>query len=227
MMSDKTRNYFEARIREGPNFNYMKWLISAEAEERPETYEPADFAPPREAVESAGNESIVPHEDTANLELLPKPVISSGASRQNFQQFKCKSAKRRLKRQIEEARDAWNAYQASRARDAVYDYLAVVFSIGERYQARTMSRSAFRQAFRTLGARLDDGADVFSALVRCTCAGALDRKTISKWARALRYALYSDVDKDQLKFFMKDKGGINACAARYAGCVKRHRRPSI
>ena len=45
---------------------------------------------------------------------------------------------------------------------------------------------------------------------------SVDNKTISKWARALRYVAYCEVPSTRLKAFMKEAGGINACAARFA-----------
>jgi len=48
----------------------------------------------------------------------------------------------------------------------------------------------------------------------------VDNKTISKWARALRYVARSKKRETDLKTFMKNAGGVNAWAdlyARYCG----------
>jgi len=67
-------------------------------------------------------------------------------------------------------------------------------------------------------------ADPFTAIIRCTCDDNVDIKTISKWARALRYVARCKVSPTQLKTFMKEAGGVNACADRYARCYGRSRR---
>jgi hypothetical protein len=53
---------------------------------------------------------------------------------------------------------------------------------------------------------------VQQASLRCTCGGGADNKTISKWARALRYASRRKKPEMRLKTFMKDAGGVNAAA---------------
>jgi hypothetical protein len=56
----------------------------------------------------------------------------------------------------------------------------------------------------------------FGALIRCTSENRLDRKMVSKWSRALRYAARFKKPSVPLKPFMKRRGGINGCAALYA-----------
>ena len=64
---------------------------------------------------------------------------------------------------------------------------------------------------------LDKNADPFTAIIRCTSgAPAIGNKMISKWARALRYAAPRRAPEMRLKAFMKARGGVNACADRYA-----------
>jgi hypothetical protein len=50
----------------------------------------------------------------------------------------------------------------------------------------------------------------------CTSERNIDNKTISKWARALRYAAHCKKRGTPLNRFVKKMGGINACAKRYA-----------
>jgi hypothetical protein len=51
-----------------------------------------------------------------------------------------------------------------------------------------------------------------------------DNKTVSKWARALRYASRSKEPAVWLRTFMKEAGGVNACADLYARYFERGRR---
>jgi hypothetical protein len=66
------------------------------------------------------------------------------------------------------------------------------------------------------GLPFDKDAHPITAVIHCTCDGEADSKTASKWSRALRYVAYSEVPSASLKTFMKEAGGINACAARFA-----------
>jgi hypothetical protein len=68
---------------------------------------------------------------------------------------------------------------------------------------------------------LDKNADPFSAVIRCTSRGDIDSKTTSKWSRALRYASRRKGPDRRLKRFMKEAGGVNACADRYARLQRR------
>ncbi len=122
----------------------------------------------------------------------------------------------RLRRRLEKVSHARKQFQASRTRDAVYPYLAAVAAIVEHYKVRRKSKTLLRHAYKFAGLPFDKDADPFTAVIRCTCDRSLDNKTISKWARALRYVACCEVPSATLKAFMKEAGGINASAARFA-----------
>jgi hypothetical protein len=63
-----------------------------------------------------------------------------------------------------------------------------------------------------------------TAVIHFTCGDPVDNKTVSEWARALRYVAHCKVSPTQLKTFMKEVGGVNACADRYAKYLGRIRR---
>jgi hypothetical protein len=128
----------------------------------------------------------------------------------------------RLQRQIEKVQVAWHDFQTSRARDAVYDYLQAVFTIVMHHKVRRRNKRLLRHAFRFAKLRLDKNADPFAAIIRFTCGDGADNKMVSKWARALRYAARGKPAGMRLKAFMKDKGGVNGCAAEYASRKRRH-----
>jgi len=48
-----------------------------------------------------------------------------------------------------------------------------------------------------------------------------DKRTRSKWSRVMRYAAAYKPDSEALDQFIKRKGGINACAARFSRCLGR------
>ena len=61
----------------------------------------------------------------------------------------------------------------------------------------------------------------FAVVIFCTSDfRKLDAKTRSKWSRALRYAERFKPDNQGLAQFIKSKGGINECAARYSDCLR-------
>jgi hypothetical protein len=132
-----------------------------------------------------------------------------------------KTPKARLRRLLEKVRDAWDDFQASRARDAVYGYLEAVFAIVEHYKVRRRTKKLLRQAFEFANLPFDRKADPFTTVIRCTCDDNADTKTINKWARALRYVAQCKKPRTRLKTFMTDIGGVNACAAAYAKLKRR------
>jgi hypothetical protein len=91
-----------------------------------------------------------------------------------------------------------------------------VFAIVEHYKMRRKTKKLLRYGFEFAELPFDKHADPFTAVIRCTSDGNADGKTISKWARALRYVVYCKARATQVKRFMKQAGGVNACADRYS-----------
>src|SRR5215831_7057210 len=131
-----------------------------------------------------------------------------------------KPKKKGLKQRLVDVCNAWDDFQETRDRDAVYGYLRAVFSIVQHYRWKDRTKKLVRRAFKFAGLPVDMKADPFAVVVRCTCDQQLDRKTISKWSRVLRYAAQFK-KRTPLKTFIKNRGGINACADLYAECVGR------
>jgi hypothetical protein len=98
----------------------------------------------------------------------------------------------------------------------VYGYLEAVFAIVIRYKVRRRINRLLRHAFEFANLPFDKSADPFNAIIRCTSERDIDSKTISKWARPLRYVRYCKPAKQSLKKFMTAAGGVNSCADRYA-----------
>jgi hypothetical protein len=103
----------------------------------------------------------------------------------------------------------------------VYGYLDAVFAIVYHYRTRRRTKKLLRHAFKFANLPFDRNADPFTAVIRCTCGDAADNKTISKWARALRYASRRKKPEMRLKGFMTEAGGVNACAAGYSKLRRR------
>jgi hypothetical protein len=62
----------------------------------------------------------------------------------------------------------------------------------------------------------------FAAIIFCTSdPGKVDKRTRSKWSRTLRYAMKYKSSSEPLAAFIRRKGGINKCAARFTRCLRR------
>jgi hypothetical protein len=74
-----------------------------------------------------------------------------------------------------------------------------------------------RRALRLQRLEVSDREDPFAAIIRCTADSAkADKRTRSKWSRVLRYAAPYKPDAEALAQFVRRKGGINECAARFS-----------
>ena len=122
-----------------------------------------------------------------------------------------------MKASLLRLQNEWETMQASRERDAIYRYLTAVF---ETVMAWAKEGKAVNRAHRALHLRGYSSIrepEPFATVIRCTSDPAkVDDRTRSKWSRVLRYAAeYKDLD-EPLRDFIKRKGGINECAARFA-----------
>ena len=191
-MSPRTANYVEAMIREGDSFDYNKWLEKvreedAQAKQVPATFTPRDVVAARvdNPINTSGSRDVRPSLGSA---LISKPAPNLRVLRRPHRQAKSKTPKARLRRWLEKVGRAWHEFQASRRRDAVYEYLDAVFAIVDHYRVRRRTKRLLRHAFEFANLPFDKSADPFSAVIRCTSDRDIDSKTISKWGRALRYA---------------------------------------
>jgi hypothetical protein len=223
MLSPRTAKYVAAMIREGDDFDYYKWLKRVREEESQASHVPTAFTSGE--LVAAGMGILIntsrPYPSITPRQALPaKTAPLPRALCQLRHEASRETPETRLRRRLEKIRDAWDDFQASRARDAVYGYLEAVFAIVEHYRTRRRLNRLLRHAFAFADLPFDKKADPFTAVIRCTCDDIVDNKTISKWARALRYAARCKEPGARLKAFMKQAGGVNACAdlfARYFG----------
>jgi type II secretory pathway component PulM len=208
LLSLRTAQYVRAMVRE--SFDYNQWLKEvreqeaqakqAEASGASGEFTPAKVDKPMSSPDDQHGTKVM------RVPRAPRP----------HRQAKSPTPKARLRRWLEKVRVAWDEFQASRARDAVYGYLEAVFAIVEHYRVRRRTSRLLRHAFEFANLPFDKNADPFAAVIRCTCGNTVDSKMISKWARALRYVARSKEPDIGLQTFMKEAGGVNACAAQYA-----------
>src|SRR5260370_24857211 len=129
-----------------------------------------------------------------------------------------------LKQALLRIRNAWDECQASRDRDAIYTYLTAVFELVAWWSAENRALQCAQKALRLRHITPFDHEEPFGAIIRCTADPTkVDKRTRSKWSRALRYALAYKLTSEPLDQFIKRKGGINQCAAKFARHIGRCR----
>ena len=114
----------------------------------------------------------------------------------------------------------WETFQSTHARDAVYQYLTAVFELVAWWACKRVGQSTVHLRHCKSVRELEP----FAAVIYCTSdPEKVDDRTRSKWSRVLRYAAeYKDL-AEPLRDFIKRKGEINKCAARFARCLGRSR----
>jgi hypothetical protein len=228
LISPRTVKYIEALARDGDNFDYDQWLKRAREEEAQAT-QGLTATTGREVVAAQVDDSTNASDSrdtrpSVGPAPISKPAFSPRALRRPHPPAKGKTPKARLMRWLERISSAWDEFQASRNRDAVYGYLDAVFEMVMHYKVRRRTKRLLQHACKFGNLPFDKNADPFSAVIRCTCDDDVDNKTISKWARALRYVAHCKGPGIRLETFMKEAGGVNACANGYAKCCGRSAR---
>jgi len=127
-----------------------------------------------------------------------------------------------LKQDLFRVRTSWEYCQANRDRNAIYGYLSAVFDLVMWWKAEDRAISRARWALRLQGADLPTTDEPFAMVILCTAdRDKVDKRTRSKWSRALRYAAEYKTTAEPLAAFIQRKGGINKCAARFTRCLGR------
>jgi hypothetical protein len=120
-----------------------------------------------------------------------------------------------LRQDLLRVRNEWEESQTRRERDAIYIYLTAVFELIAWWAAENRAIDRAHKALRLRQITPFDHEEPFAAIIRCTADPAkVDKRTRSKWSRALRYSLAYKSHSEPLDQFIKRKGGINECAAR-------------
>jgi hypothetical protein len=129
-----------------------------------------------------------------------------------------------LKANLLRLQNEWETVQASRDRDAIYQYLSAVFELVTWWDREGKAGKRANRALHLRGYSSVREAEPFAAVILCTAdRDRVDERTRSKWSRVLRYAAeFKEVD-EPLRDFVKRKGGINKCAGRFARRLGRYR----
>jgi hypothetical protein len=111
------------------------------------------------------------------------------------------------------------------ARNAIFGYLQAVFELVMLYSRRGQIDSLVERVLKMEGFPVRK-METFSAIIRCTADSDIERKTVSRWSRALRFVAHHKDRGTPLKKFIIEAGGINACADRSALTLGRGRQLS-
>jgi hypothetical protein len=126
-----------------------------------------------------------------------------------------------MRQDLQRVRNVWEDVQATRDRNAIYGYLSGVYGLVAWWSAEGREIDRARRALRLQRLEISEREDPFAAIIRCTADRAkADKRTRSKWSRLMRYAAAYKSDSESLDQFVRRKGGINACAARYSRCLR-------
>jgi hypothetical protein len=122
-----------------------------------------------------------------------------------------------IEQELAEVRKAWQRYQATNGRGAVYIYLEAVFALVRKWQRSNCALKNSRAVLRLQRDAPQLKAEPFGIVIFCTGdPEVMDAKTRSKWSRVLRYARKIKPANRCLTDFVKSQGGINACVRKFA-----------
>jgi len=130
-----------------------------------------------------------------------------------------------LRDRLEVVAHAWDEFQSSCSRDAIYPFLQRVFSLVERYERRGRAKRLMRDILKLTGLRADADTNIYALIIRVAAGSdGVDRKQSSKLSRVLRFAAEYKPKRVSLRAFIQARGGLNEVADLYARHLGRHRR---
>jgi hypothetical protein len=122
-----------------------------------------------------------------------------------------------LKANLLRLQNEWETVQTNRDRDAIYLYLSVVFELVASWAKEGRAVNRAHRALHLRGYNSVREPEAFAALILCTAdRDKVDERTRTKWSRVLRFAAEFKALDEPLRDFIKRKGGINKCTARFA-----------
>ena len=125
---------------------------------------------------------------------------------------------------LREVSEVWGRVQNTRDRRAIYGYLEAVYRLVRRWTRQGHAKASARRALRLLSIKRDLDIEPFSIVIFCSSEGTVDFRMRSKWSRVLRYAASYEIKAVSLTEFIGLRGGINACAKRFARNARGRRR---
>ena len=215
--SPRTLKYFQALNREGDNFDYEVWLRRVREEEARERGKPSTTSPVDQVADRKSNAV----RDGSGIGQVPRCIVEpqkrsrERLSKQHAKQTQNAGSKS-IRARLFKVCDVWDNILEDRSRNAIYSYLKAVYSLVTNCQREGRAGKLLQTAMKAADLAESENPELFATIIRSTCDGKLDPKSVSKLSRALRYAAYRERPPRMLKSFIKALGGINAAADRYA-----------
>lgn len=129
-----------------------------------------------------------------------------------------------LTHELHRLRAAWRKFRRDRDRDSIYPFLAEVFGLVAWWKVENRSNAWSCRLIKARGIVRPRILEPYHAvIVAAVHPTILDKRTISKWSRVLRYAGDCKSVGEGLAAFVKRKGGLNECAARYSRRLRRRK----
>jgi hypothetical protein len=225
-LSKRTQQYVEALIREGEKFDHAAWLARVRAEEAAATKSDRAVVSDDIKINNFEGHKTEPAQIFAKnceqviLRPLVRPSVRQFPSLHRPEQVSRSSS---FDRRVLAVKQAWRAIKLNHRRNAIYGYLSAVFELVAEYRQLNDIEKLTRCASKLAGLPAGHNPEPFALIIAGTCGADVDRKTISRWSRALRYVIEYNPRGIALKKFMRRKGGVNACADKFARMRKRRR----
>ena len=119
-------------------------------------------------------------------------------------------------------RDSWRYAQRNRERDAIFSFLSNVFELVAWWAFERKSDQHAVRALALKGLAIPRIVEPYGAVIAASVAPErIDKRAVSKWSRALRFAAACKPQKKRLRAFIKSQGGINACVKGYTRLQRR------
>jgi hypothetical protein len=115
--------------------------------------------------------------------------------------------------ELEKVRVVWRQVQHTRQRDAVYEFLEVVYDVVSKFNRAGSGGRLLRKLHR-IDQQLKRIQEPYSAVIHFASAYSVDSRTRSKWSRLMRFADQTKKRTEMLGDFIRRNGGINECAAQ-------------
>jgi hypothetical protein len=154
------------------------------------------------------------------LTSLPEKSSKPRSSTKNGRQA-LSLKKSRLSSELETLKAVSKRTLSSGNRMAVRRFLGAIFNLVTRWETEERLEEGLYRLLDSLKAPVPLRiGEAFAVVIYCV-APHVHQKRRSKWARALRYAAATKPDDESIRQFIKRRGGVNACASRYAEYVRR------
>jgi hypothetical protein len=101
--------------------------------------------------------------------------------------------------------------EVSKKRFSLHHYLASVYATHRKWDEMGVARSRTRQVAQHFGIRRFRNGPAIRVLLEATLPDA-GAKQLSRWTRALQFALHEDIPSKRILHYFRRNGGVAGCA---------------